>query len=239
MADIETFGPEGAYDIRDTVSARYEDPTIDAISAAGSTASVTGSLSGAAGSIFFTLTFKALSSSHLRFTISVGGNEASGVNRLQLRCGSSAEEGFFGFGLQLTYFNQKGNLLPILVQEHGIGRGRRVVTAWSISSPATAAAAPMSPSARRRSSSPRGCARCSWKTSSTRPSTCAERPVRRQGLVGGDDRAHPPRAIPLELIEAYTAYAGRMRPLPDWVHHGMIAGFQGGTEVGAAQVRRP
>ena len=50
------------------------------------------------------------------------------MNRIALRLGSSAEEGFFGFGLQLTYFNQKGNLLPILAQEHGIGRGRRIVT---------------------------------------------------------------------------------------------------------------
>ena len=129
VADIKTFGtPEGAYDISDTVSARYENPTIDAISAAGSTASVTGSLSGAGGSIGYTLTFKALSSSHLRFTISVGGDEASGVSRLQLRCGSAADEAFFGFGQQLTYFNQKGYVLPILVQEHGVGRGRPIVT---------------------------------------------------------------------------------------------------------------
>ncbi len=27
-------------------------------------------------------------------------------------------------------------------------------------------------------------------------------------------------ATPLDLIEAYTDYAGRMRPLPDWVHQG-------------------
>ena len=92
--------------------------------------------------------------------------------------------------------------------------------AWSISSSAAAAAARMSPSARRRSSSPPGCARCSWRTSSSDLRLAPERPVRRQGLVGGDDRAHPLWATPLELIEAYTAYAGRMRPLPDWVHQG-------------------
>ena len=38
-------------------------------------------------------------------------------------------------------------------------------------------------------------------------------------------------ATPLELIERYTDYAGRMRPLPDWVHAGVIAGVQGGTAV--------
>ncbi|HVL19622.1 MAG TPA: alpha-glucosidase, partial [Amaricoccus sp.] len=36
---------------------------------------------------------------------------------------------------------------------------------------------------------------------------------------------------PLALIASYTSYSGRMRPLPDWVHQGVIAGLQGGTEV--------
>jgi sulfoquinovosidase len=35
---------------------------------------------------------------------------------------------FFGFGQQLTYFNQKGNVVPVIVQEHGIGRGLPIVT---------------------------------------------------------------------------------------------------------------
>jgi sulfoquinovosidase len=38
-------------------------------------------------------------------------------------------------------------------------------------------------------------------------------------------------ATPLELIEQYSAYAGRMRPLPAWVHEGVIVGVQGGTAV--------
>jgi alpha-glucosidase len=34
---------------------------------------------------------------------------------------------------------------------------------------------------------------------------------------------------PLELIEEYTAYAGRMRRLPDWILGGAVIGMQGGT----------
>jgi sulfoquinovosidase len=34
---------------------------------------------------------------------------------------------------------------------------------------------------------------------------------------------------PLDLIEEYTAYAGRMRPLPAWVHEGVMVAVQGGT----------
>ena len=34
---------------------------------------------------------------------------------------------------------------------------------------------------------------------------------------------------PPDLIREYTEYAGRMRPLPDWIHQGAIVGIQGGT----------
>ena len=35
---------------------------------------------------------------------------------------------------------------------------------------------------------------------------------------------------PLELITAYTAFSGRLRPLPQWVGKGAVLGLQGGTE---------
>ena len=34
---------------------------------------------------------------------------------------------------------------------------------------------------------------------------------------------------PLELITSYTAFAGRLSPLPDWVGSGAVLGLQGGT----------
>jgi sulfoquinovosidase len=40
---------------------------------------------------------------------------------------------------------------------------------------------------------------------------------------------------PLDLIETYTEYAGRMRVLPDWVHNGAIVALQGGTKVARPQ----
>lgn len=35
----------------------------------------------------------------------------------------------------------------------------------------------------------------------------------------------------LDIIKSFTAYSGRMAPLPDWVHSGAILGLQGGTKV--------
>jgi alpha-glucosidase len=36
---------------------------------------------------------------------------------------------------------------------------------------------------------------------------------------------------PLDLIEAYSEYCGRMRTLPEWVHNGVIVSVQGGTKA--------
>ena len=36
---------------------------------------------------------------------------------------------------------------------------------------------------------------------------------------------------PLDVITSYTAYTGRMSPLPQWVGQGAILGLQGGTQV--------
>jgi hypothetical protein len=41
---------------------------------------------------------------------------------------------------------------------------------------------------------------------------------------------------PLDLIESYTEYSGRMRALPDWVHSGVILGVAGGTAAVRAKL---
>lgn len=127
VANVREFGtPQGSFQISDTVSAAYGRPSIDAIDLAPSRATVSGRLKGAAGSVGYTLSFEAMSSTHLRFEMRTAS--AADINRIELRMESVPDEGFFGFGEQLTYFNQKGNVLPILVQEHGVGRGRPILT---------------------------------------------------------------------------------------------------------------
>jgi len=38
-------------------------------------------------------------------------------------------------------------------------------------------------------------------------------------------------ARPLDLVEEYTAFAGRMPPLPAWINGGAVVGLQGGTDA--------
>jgi sulfoquinovosidase len=49
-------------------------------------------------------------------------------NRIFLTSASSADEHFFGFGEQFTYFDMKGKRVPIWVSEQGVGRGEEPIT---------------------------------------------------------------------------------------------------------------
>jgi alpha-glucosidase len=68
-----------------------------------------GTFTGSQPSLNFRFVFHAVSQNQLRFTIDVRGNsETTKYNRIFLRYASSPDEAVFGFGQQLTYFNQKG-----------------------------------------------------------------------------------------------------------------------------------
>jgi alpha-glucosidase len=227
-ATIKAFGtPEGAYSITDTISASYAHPTIAAIDAAAAKLTVTGKLGGGAGEIDYTLVFEALSSAHLRFSVT-----AAGADRIRLFSASTPDEGFFGFGQQLTYFNQKGSVLPILVQEHGVGRGRPILTEFvdlfanqgGGDPHATECPAPHFITSRLRSMFLEN---TEYSTFDMRHADRLEIKVWSATMTGRILYGE----TPLDLIEAYTEYSGRMRALPDWIHNGVIVSVQGGTRI--------
>ena len=223
QADVHAFGtPQGSFTIKDRILAAYLRPSIDSIEPDGAGLSVSGKLSGGYG---YRLRFEAVASAHLRFEIKT----AAPANRIRLRIESLASEAFFGFGEQLTYFNQKGNMLPMLVQEHGVGRGRPILTrlvdllaAGGGRDPyVTEAPAPHFISSRLRSLFLEN---LEYSVFDLRALRSAEIKVWSATMTGrilfGE--------TPLDLIEAYTEYAGRMRVLPDWIHGGAIVASQGG-----------
>ncbi len=229
-ASIKEVGaPQGTFEIADTVQATYARPTIDSINATANKVAVTGTLSGSSGSIGYVLTFDPVSETHLRFSISV---DNPSVNRIRLAVESAKDEAIFGCGSQLTYFNQKGKLLPILVQEHGIGRGRPVITQLvdvfdyrSGGNPYhTGMPAPHFITSRLRSMFLEN---LEYSEFDMRPAHLISISVWGATMIGrilfGE--------TPLELIEAYSEYSGRMRPLPDWAHKGAVLGLMGGTQV--------
>jgi len=231
-AKVREFGtPEGSFEIRDNVSASYERPTVESFDGDATRASLAGRLSGKTGEARFQLTFEAINARHLRFVVTARAPDGAPLDRIRLRLASVADEAFFGFGQQLTFMNQKGHRLPILVQEHGVGRGRPIVTrlidtfanGGGGNPYVTEAPAPHFLSSRLRSLflenyeysefDLRAADRLEIKLWS---GTMAGR------ILYGE--------TPLDLIEAYSDYCGRMRALPDWVHNGAIVALQGGQQ---------
>eukprot|EP00854_Cymbomonas_tetramitiformis_P020636 gene20636-24738_t len=61
---------------------------------------------------------------------SAGRTSPGAYNRLRLRFASADSEKFYGFGVQYTYLDLKGQVVPVLVTEQGVGRGLRPITKY-------------------------------------------------------------------------------------------------------------
>ena len=159
-----------------------------------------------------------------------GGQRASidvdGANRLRLRLATRPGERFYGLGEQFTHLDVTGHRVPVVSQEPGIGRGVQPLT-WVMDKVAGAggtAYTSNAPMAVLLSSAGRALvleteAYCVFDLT--------------DGLVievwSGALSWRVVTGEPKTLVTGVTAYTGRMRPLPAWVHGGAIIGMQGGT----------
>lgn len=155
--------------------------------------------------------------------------ETGRYNRVYLTYASSADEHFFGFGEQFTYFDMKGRNVPIWVSEQGVGRGEQPITTGAnltnggAGGNAFTSYAPM-PFYITSQMRALGLENNAYSAFDLR------QPDRVQVTV------HSPTvyfhiydgASPAELIGAYTADK-RMTGLPEWAYAGAIVGMQGGT----------
>lgn len=157
------------------------------------------------------------------------------VNRTILTFASNPDEHFFGFGEQFTYFDMKGQKVPIWVSEQGVGRGEEPIT--------TAA-----------NLTNGGAGGNAFTTYAPLPFYITNQ-MRSFDIIGSgpyppfstfdlreNDRIQvevwAPRmyamirsvSSPTELIKYHTDQNGRMEVLPDWVYSAAIVGMQGGTD---------
>ena len=214
------------FTVEDEVLGRLPDQSIGRIEERGGELRVSGNLTGEDGEAGYTLAFSPASGGRLRFVAEV----EEPYNRVYLTYASSAEERFFGFGEQFTYFNLKGRKVPIFIREQGIGRGAQPITLaadyqagaggdWST----TYASVPHYITSELRSVFLENYEYSAFDLRDEERVQIEVLASRMEGqILSGDS--------PAALIEEYTEYAGRMRPLPNWILSGAVVGMQGGTE---------
>lgn len=202
---------------------------IDSIIAITQTVTIAGALTCGGGRepLDYTLTFAERAPNQLGFALTLADET---YNRTYLTYAANPAEHIFGFGTQFSFFDLKGQRLPIFVSEQGIGRGVQPLT---IGADIQAGAGG------------------TWYTSYAGVPHYITSQLRSLFLENYEyvvfdmrrrDRMHiqlfAPQMTgrilhgesPADLIETYTNYAGRMRPLPDWLLSGAVIGMQGGTQ---------
>lgn len=217
----------GSYWISDQVSRACETQSVDTIRLEQDALLVEGALvCDDQSTLGYQLAFRAVGERQLQFALTF---DDPTINRASITYASGPDEHFYGFGEQFTHFDHKGQRVPIWVSEQGIGRGQQPVTALvnlaakaGGSAYSTYAAAPHYITSQLRSL---------FLENSQYAAFDLRDPQRVQVEVYADSLIG--RIVfgpePSDLIAEYTAWAGRMRALPDWILSGAVVGMQGGT----------
>jgi alpha-glucosidase (family GH31 glycosyl hydrolase) len=124
----------------------------------------------------------------------------------------------------------KGHKVPIFIQEQGIGRGEQPITLaadWQADAGGTpytsGASVPHYITSEMRSLFLENYEYSSFDLREEDRVQVEVFSSRMAGQILSGD-------TPAELIEQYTEYSGRMRPLPEWILGGAVVGVQGGTD---------
>lgn len=222
--DLSAEEHQGSFTIDAPVSVACAGARLDDAREVGGAAVLRGGFTdgGACASLRWELQLCQPTAGHLAFRLIT--NDPS-FDRLTLRAASDAGEKIFGAGEPFGHdrIDLKGRKLPVLAQEGGVGRGHVPITpAVNAASPGSGGsqdssyyAAPHFLTSRLRSLflEDTAYAELDFRAADV-TAVHLFAPMMTGRILHGDS--------PLALIERFTEYAGRMPPLPAWVHDGAI-----------------
>lgn len=218
----------GSFSVAENVTSRCTDQTVTSIAGTRTSMVISGRVSGDARcQANYALIFRQARQGHLRFTLSF---DNPATNYSELAYASTPAEHFYGFGEQFSVLNMKGQVVPILSQEGGIGRGLPVITDLvNFGSPGSGGT-PFTtyyavPQYLTNTNKSLFLENTEYSVFDLRDPALVRVRLWSGAMAGrilaGDSA--------LELIQRFTEYTGRMRPLPEWFGAGAVAGIQGGT----------
>jgi len=219
----------GSFFIKDKINQVFNYQLVDKISIYSDTMYIDGFLQNKNKSLKapYRFIFSAINDFQISFRAEI---DSSYCNRSSLHYISDNDEYIYGFGEQFTNFNLKGKTVPIFVSEQGIGRGKQPITflidlvANSGGNEFTSyAPIPHYISSKRNSIYLKNLEYSVFDFSSFNSASISVFSNIINGAIIHSEN-------PLDIINEYTEFSGKMKPLPSWSQHGAIIGLQGGTD---------
>lgn len=215
---------QGSFALEEVVRATCAAPTLGAVFGGDGVLGLRGEFAdgGPCANLTWELQLCEARPGHLAFRLTT--NDPS-FGQLTLRVASSASERIFGLGEQFGHdtLDLKGRAIPVLSQEGGVGRGHTPISpAVNLASPGSAGS-----EASTYYAAPH------YLTSELRSLFLESSELSIFDFTASDTtqiRLHAKAMVgrilfgetPLELIERFTDYAGRMPAPPSWVNNGAI-----------------
>lgn len=219
----------GSIEIDEQKQAEFSDQIVDAIKQEGDTLLIHGRLQNRQNTSDepqYVLTLRTVGLKELDFQVQIGDGN---VNETQLQFITSPDEHFYGFGEQFSQIDCKGQWIPIICEEGGIGRGDRgpkTLNLLGVAGNRFSSYAPIPYFVTNKGRS--------IFLNNTEPSIFNLRDPQ-IATIRVSSSCMQGRILcgetPLDIIELYTNHVGRMSPLPDWLNNGAVVGMQGGTQL--------
>jgi alpha-glucosidase len=232
-ARLGVENPLGPHLVTEHLDVVRADQRVSTVTAAEDELRIAGTLSdGGSDPVEYETVVTVSAEGHLRFETT----SPAGPDRLGLRYETAPRERYHGFGLQPRHMDLGGKEVRMITEEPGIGRDHVYLEFLvELAQPGASGTTVSTYAPSAYYLSDRG---YSFVLENQEYSVFDLRRDRETSvrcydetlawrLVGGE--------TPIERIESYTEYCGRMPELPDWIHEGPIVGMQGGNEATRAE----